>query len=106
MALRGFLRNNWPAVAITVTVVAIAIAAVVLLRSMPPRMIVMATGSKGGTFYDVGERYRAALASAGVELRLVPTAGSAQNLALLLDPHSGVSVGLGPGRYHWRGSFI
>ena len=61
---------------------------------MPPRMIVMATGSKGGTFYDVGERYRAALASAGVEVRLVPTAGSAENLALLLDPHSGVSVGL------------
>jgi len=94
MALRGFLRNNWPAVTITVTVVAIAIAAVVLLRSMPPRMIVMATGSKGGTFYDVGERYRAALASAGVEVRLVPSGGAAENLALLLDPHSGVSVGL------------
>ena len=94
MALRDFLRNNWPAVAITVTVVAIVIAAIVILRSMPPRMIVMATGSEGGTFYDVGERYRAALASAGVEVRLVPTAGSAENLALLLDPHSGVSVGL------------
>ena len=37
---------------------------------------------------------RAALASAGVEVQLVPTAGSAENLALLLDPHSGVSVGL------------
>ena len=94
MALRDFLRNNWPAVTITVTAVAIVIAAVVLLRSMPPRMIVMATGSEGGTFYDVGERYRAALARAGVEVRLVHTAGSAENLALLLDPHSGVSVGL------------
>ncbi len=94
MALRDFLRNNWPAVTITVTAVAIVIAAVVLLRSMPPRMIVMATGSEGGTFYDVGERYRAALERAGVEVRLVHTAGSAENLALLLDPHSGVSVGL------------
>ena len=94
MALRDFLRNNWPVVAIAVTVVAIVIAAIVILRSMPPRMIVMATGSEGGTFHDVGERYRAALASAGVEVRLVPTAGSAENLALLLDPHSGVSVGL------------
>jgi uroporphyrinogen-III synthase len=46
------------------------------------------------SFYDVGERYRAALASAGVKVRLVPTAGSAENLALLLDPNSGVSVGL------------
>jgi TRAP transporter TAXI family solute receptor len=94
MALRDFLRNHWPAVAIAVTVVAIVIAALVILRHMPPRMIVMATGSKGGTFYDVGERYRAALASAGVQVRLVPTGGSAENLALLLDPHSGVSVGL------------
>ncbi len=81
-------------VAITVTAVAMVIAAIVIFRSMPPRAIVMATGSEGGTFYDVGERYRAVLASAGVEVRLVPTAGSAENLALLLDPHSGVSVGL------------
>jgi TRAP-type uncharacterized transport system substrate-binding protein len=94
MALRDFLRNNWPAVAIAVTVVAAVIAAIVILLSMPPRTIVMATGSEGGTFYDVGERYRAALGSSGVEVRLVPTAGSAENLALLLDPHSGVSVGL------------
>ena len=94
MTLRNFLKNNWLAVAITVTVVAMFSAAIVILRDMPPRMIVMATGSKGGTFYAVGERYRAALASAGVAVRLVPTAGSAENLALLLDPHSGVSVGL------------
>jgi TRAP-type uncharacterized transport system substrate-binding protein len=94
MALRHFLRNNWPAITITVTVVAIFIVALVTLRNMPPRMIVMATGSEGGSFYDVGERYRAALASAGVKVRLVPTAGSAENLALLLDPNSGVSVGL------------
>jgi TRAP-type uncharacterized transport system substrate-binding protein len=94
MALRNFLRNHWPVVTITVIAVAMAIGAIVILRSMPPRMIVMATGSEGGTFYDVGERYRAVLASAGVEVRLVPTAGSAENLALLLDPHSGVSVGL------------
>ena len=94
MALRYFLRNNWPAITITVTVVAIFIVAPVTLRNMPPRMIVMATGSEGGSFYDVGERYRAALASAGVEVRLVPTAGSAENLALLLDPNSGVNVGL------------
>ena len=94
MALRYILRNHWLVITITVTAVAIVIAAVVILRDMPPRMIVMATGSEGGSFYDVGERYRAALASAGVEVRLVPTAGSAENLALLLDPNSGVNVGL------------
>jgi TRAP-type uncharacterized transport system substrate-binding protein len=61
---------------------------------MPPRMIVMATGPEGGAYYEVGERYREALARANVDLRLLPTAGSAENLALLLDPHLEVSVAL------------
>jgi len=94
MAAKDILRNNWPAIAITVTAAAIACAAIVTLRSMPPRMIVMATGPEGGTYYEVGERYRVALARANVDLRLLPTAGSPENLALLLDPHSEVSVAL------------
>ena len=94
MALRDILRNNWPAITITATAVAIVIAAVAMLRTMPPHTIVMATGPEGGAYYDIGERYRAVLASAGVEVRLVPTTGSPENLALLLDPRSGVSVSL------------
>ena len=94
MALRGFQRTKWPTVAITLTAVTIVIAVIVVLRTMPPRMIVMATGSEGGAYAKVGERYRAVLARAGVEVRLVPTAGSPENLALLLDPRSGVNVGL------------
>lgn len=94
MATKDFLRNNWPAVSITVTAAAIVIAAAVILLTLPPRMIVMATGPKGGAYYEIGTRYREALASAGVEVRLLPTAGSLENLALLRDPHSGVSVGL------------
>ena len=57
-------------------------------------MILMATGSEGGAYANVGERYREVLARAGVEVRLVPTAGSPENLALLLDRRSGVSVSL------------
>lgn len=94
MAFRDALRNNWPAVTITVTVVAIVIAAIVIIRTMPPRTIVMATGAEGGAYFEVGERYRTVLARAGVEVRLVSTAGSPENLALLLDSRSGVSVGL------------
>jgi TRAP-type uncharacterized transport system substrate-binding protein len=94
MAAKDILRNNSPAITITVTAAAFACAAIVTLRSMPPRMIVMATGPEGGAYYEVGERYREALARAKVDLRLLPTAGSAENLALLLDPHSEVSVAL------------
>jgi TRAP-type uncharacterized transport system substrate-binding protein len=64
-----------------------------VLRSMPPRTIVMATGPAGGAYSEVGKLYRAALGD-DVEVRLVETAGSPENLALLLDPHSAVSVAL------------
>jgi len=94
MAIRDFLRNNWPAVATAVTTAAIVIAAIVILRTMPPRTIVMATGPEGGAYYEVGKRYRAVLARAGVEVRLVPTAGSLENLDLLHNPRSRVDVAL------------
>jgi TRAP transporter TAXI family solute receptor len=94
MSLKHFAQNHWPSVAIAVTAAVIACATLVMLWNMPPRSIVMASGPQGGTYYEVGERYRAALADAGVEVRLKPTAGSVENLALLRDPHSGVSVAL------------
>ena len=94
MAARDFLRNNWPAVTITVTAAAITFAAVVILLGMPPRTIVMATGGAGGAYYEFGNRYRAALARANVEVRVLQTAGSPENLALLRNPKSGVSAAL------------
>ena len=94
MAARDIVRNHWPAILIAVTAAAIACAALLMLRGMPPRTSVMATGPEGGGYYELGKSYQAALADAGVELRLVPTAGSVENLALLRDPHSGVKVAL------------
>src|SRR5215813_2093019 len=94
MAVRDALRQNWPAITIAVTAIAIVCAAVVMLRGMPPRTIVMATGPEGGAYYEFGKRYRAELAATNVEVRLLATAGSLENLALLRDPHSGVSVAL------------
>src|SRR5215471_12753257 len=94
MAARDFLRNNWPAITITATAAAIACAAIVMLRGMPPRMIVMATGPEGGAYYEFGKRYQAELAAAKVRVRLMPTAGSLENLKLLRHPRSGVSVAL------------
>jgi TRAP-type uncharacterized transport system substrate-binding protein len=56
-----------------VTAAAIACAAIVMLRSMPPHVIVMATGPEGDAAYEIGKRYRAVLARANVEVQLVPT---------------------------------
>src|SRR6516225_8613791 len=94
MPARDFLRHHWPMVTIGVTATAIGCAAIVMFSNMPPHQIVMATGPEGSAYYEDGKRYRAALAKAGVEVQLLPTAGSVETAALLRDPHSGVSVGL------------
>jgi TRAP-type uncharacterized transport system substrate-binding protein len=94
MSVNRFLQNHWPSIAIAVTVAVIAFASVAMLLTLPPRSIVMATGLEGGIYYEVGKRYRAALAREGVEVQLVPTPGTVKNLAMLRDPHSGVSVAL------------
>ena len=94
MSARQFLENHWPSISIAVTATAIACAFLVMLQSMPPRLIVMATGREGDAYYEIGERYRAALSDENVQVQLVPTAGSVENLAKLRDPHSGASVAL------------
>jgi TRAP-type uncharacterized transport system substrate-binding protein len=68
-------------------------AAFLLLPSLPPRTIVMATGPEGGAYAEVGARYRESLGRAEIEVKLLPTSGDFENLAQLRDPHSGVSVG-------------
>ena len=93
MAARDYLRRFWPYFATAGMVVILLGASAFILETLPPRTIVMATGPEGGAYFEVGKLYRAALGD-DVEVRLVPTAGSPENLALLLDPHSGVSVAL------------
>jgi TRAP-type uncharacterized transport system substrate-binding protein len=94
MPARDYLRNHWSTLTIAVTAAAIACAALVMLRSMPPHLIIMATGPEGDAYYEIGKRYRAVLARSNVQLQLLPTAGSVENLAMLRDPNSGASVGL------------
>jgi TRAP-type uncharacterized transport system substrate-binding protein len=94
MSARHFLENHWPSITIAVTATAIACAFLIMLRSMPPHMIGMATGREGDAYYEIGERYRAALSHENVQMQLVPTAGSVENLAMLRDSHSGASVAL------------
>jgi TRAP-type uncharacterized transport system substrate-binding protein len=77
-----------------VTAGVIVCAVVFLLNTMPPHSIAMATGPEGGGYYEIGRQYQELLARSGVELRLVPTAGSLENLALLRDPKSGVDIAL------------
>jgi TRAP transporter TAXI family solute receptor len=79
--------------AVTVLIVAVLWTGIAALRPMPPRTVTMAAGAEGGAYYELGKRYRELLAQQGIELRLLPTRGSVENLARLRDPQSNVQVG-------------
>jgi TRAP transporter TAXI family solute receptor len=62
------------------------------IRPAPPSSIRMATGSPGGVYFALGEKYKQALAKEGIEVELVETRGSMANLALLTTEKEGVDV--------------
>jgi hypothetical protein len=85
-------------VAVAALLIAVAlVATVVLMEPLPPRTIFMATGAQGGAYAEAGRRYQAILARSGVRLELRESHGSVDNLELLRDPQSGVSVALAQG---------
>ncbi|CAM9648620.1 unnamed protein product [Phaeothamnion confervicola] len=59
----------------------------------PPKKIVIAAGSKGGAYEFYAQKYRDILARNHVTLEIRTTEGTVENLKLLQDPSSGVSVG-------------
>ena len=93
MIVVNYLQRIWRYFAAAATVAILLGAGVFVWESLPPRSMVMATGSEGGANYEFGIRYREALAREGVKLRLQPTTGSLENLRQLRDPQSEVSVG-------------
>lgn len=67
--------------------------ALLVFPPTPPRTLVMTTGAPGSAFEQFGKRYQVALARSGINVRLVPSAGTIENLARLNDPHSDVTIG-------------
>ncbi len=65
-----------------------------LLQPNPPRSVVLATGVDQGAYAAFGKRYAEHLARHGITVQLRPTQGSAENLALLKRPDSGVDIAL------------
>ena len=58
----------------------------------PPKFITIATGPAGGSYAAYGELYKAIFARSGITLKIRHTAGARENVELLNDPKSGVSV--------------
>ncbi|MBU3587496.1 TRAP transporter substrate-binding protein [Polynucleobacter sp. 31A-FELB] len=51
----------------------------------PPRHVVMATGSPGGSYEVLGEKYAAFFKKKGITLELLPTKGAQENITRLAD---------------------
>lgn len=88
-----FFRTPGGIISIGVTIVVLLGVLIGLLKPLPSRNISIATGPPGSAYELFAEQYREILARDGVKLRLVPSNGALDNVRLLHDPKSGVSVG-------------
>jgi TRAP transporter TAXI family solute receptor len=75
-----------------VLILSVLAATVIWLGPLPPRVVVMSTGTPGSDYDRLGRRYQTILRRSGVDLRLVASAGGVENLQRLNDPRSDVSV--------------
>jgi TRAP transporter TAXI family solute receptor len=66
-----------------VMLVGLAAGVSVLLRPAVPRVIVMATGAEGGAYVEYGKRYQEFFARRGVQLTVLRSSGSVENLMML-----------------------
>ncbi len=80
------------AVALFIGLVCLA-AVVWVVRSAPPRTIVLTSGPDGSSFQRWAVAYQKALAANGVTLEIHPSAGSEDNLRRLQAPGSHVDIG-------------
>jgi len=59
----------------------------------PPEILIMTTGTEGGTYSVFGRRYQEAMASEKIHLQLLPSSGSVENFNRLKDKSFRVDVG-------------
>ena len=72
----------------------IAVPFILFVEAPPPHRIVIATGRDDGAYYRFAQRYAGMLEKEGITLEVRATNGSVENLKLLQDPNSDVSVAL------------
>jgi TRAP-type uncharacterized transport system substrate-binding protein len=89
-SLRDLLVTALPFILLGTTLL---VGAYFLLQPAPPKRIVLATGPEQSALAEFGERYATELARHGVEVELLTTRGSLDNLLALGDASQDVDVG-------------
>ncbi len=82
LTLREMLVSAGPFVLLTAGLLVLAYW---WLDPMPPRHLTLATGPAQSAYAEIGKRYANALAEHGIEVRLLPSEGAAQNLQWLRE---------------------
>ncbi len=77
-----------------VCLVGMVVPFILLVEAPPPRHIVIATGREDGAYHRFAQRYAELLKGEGITLELRSTNGSVENLRLLQDENSDVSLAL------------
>lgn len=77
---RNYIKDTWPLLAL---LAALAIGAIWIAEPAPPKRIVMASGTPGGSYEALTIKYQAFLKTYGVEVEIQPSAGPMQNLQWL-----------------------
>lgn len=82
LAFWSFLQSNWIYILPAVLLLSVL---VYVVRPLPPRTLTIATGQEHSTADVVAHRYQDYFRKYGVDLQLIPSKGSEENLTLLAD---------------------
>jgi TRAP transporter TAXI family solute receptor len=88
-ALKQFLKTNWWMVVVAVIAFAVTLR---FVDPAPPGSITVITGSEDGRYYRVAGKIKSELAKEGLEVNLIPSAGSIANLEALLAEDNEISM--------------
>jgi TRAP-type uncharacterized transport system substrate-binding protein len=82
LSLRDLVVSVGPFVALTLGLLLLAYT---WLDPIPPKQVTLATGPAQSAYDEFGKRYAKALAGFGIDVKLIPSEGAAQNLAWLRE---------------------
>ena len=92
--IQGLRYNPFALLALLALLIVFVFGVLWTLIPAPPKSIAIATGFQDGLYYRFGERLQSSLKKEGVELQVLKTGGTQDNLALLADPKSGVDLAM------------
>ena len=82
VSIRDLLISAGP---FAIVAVALLVLAYLWLDPTPPKRVTLATGPAQSAYDEFGKRYKKALAANGIEVVLLPSQGSSDNLRLLRE---------------------